>query len=516
MDVSDFLARLDAVDGRNTRWQAACPAHNDSVASLSITQADDQRILVKCHAGCSTEEVVEAMGLAVKDLFPGRRVVETYAYLDERGDVLYEIVRFEPKDFRARRPDPSADGWIWDLEGCRRVPYQLPRLLEDTTSPVFLVEGEKDVERLLREGVLATTVLGGAGKWRPEYESFMAGRDVVVVPDNDEPGRNHAEHVAAALSSVASSVKILDLPNLPEKGDVSDWLDRGGDVQELDRRATQAKVYAPAEGAKRRKFDAFMTASSFTAQFGDERVEWVVEPLVARGAVTLMAAPRGVGKTMVSTGLAFHVAQQGSKVGYIDRENPRPVIVERFTHWGADGLPPTLFIIDGDNVPALWESGEWQYLIERKASKFDLLVVESYGALTAGAGDNDADKHSRAIDLLVRCARQGPGLLVPANTTKRGQHIRYSGIIEDRADLSFEIRNATGTEFTNDEWWMELDTDDVGSWGKRASRRRGKTRYRLAFVPSKFRLGAAPDPFVYEIDVTGLRWALGYGGPSEM
>jgi putative DNA primase/helicase len=95
---------------------------------------------------------------------------------------------------------------------------------------VFLCEGEKDADNLAALGLIATTALGGAGKWRGVYTGYFSGKPVVILPDNDQPGREHAEIVARALYGVASSVRVLALPRLPEKGDVSDWLAAGGDL----------------------------------------------------------------------------------------------------------------------------------------------------------------------------------------------------------------------------------------------------------------------------------------------
>ena len=163
-----------------------------------------------------------------------RRLVATYRYADAAGVLLYEVVRFEPKDFRQRRPD-GRGGWIWNLGDVARVLYRLPELVASVADgrPVFVVEGEKDADNLAALGVVATTCAMGAGKWRPEYNDALRDRHVFIVPDNDEPGRAHAEQVAEALADVAASVKIVELPGLPPKGDVSDWLAAGGTKEAL-------------------------------------------------------------------------------------------------------------------------------------------------------------------------------------------------------------------------------------------------------------------------------------------
>jgi putative DNA primase/helicase len=202
---------------------------------LAVSAGDDGRVLLRCLAGCDTARVVSALGLTMKDLFAPKgngngkaamgKIVATYPYTDAAGTLLYEVVRFEPKDFRQRRPDGSG-GWIWKMEGVPRVLYHLPELVAaDPATPIFIVEGEKDVDNLRAVGCLATCNSGGAGKWNKiEDTSVLHGRNVVVIPDRDEPGRKHATEVAAALRGKATAVRILELQGDGVK-DVSDWIE---------------------------------------------------------------------------------------------------------------------------------------------------------------------------------------------------------------------------------------------------------------------------------------------------
>src|SRR5262249_41355583 len=127
-------------------------------------------------------------------------------------------------------------GWIYSLGDVRRVLFRLPELMAAPLDrPVFIVEGEKDVLNLAKIGILATTNAMGAGKgkWRQEYTESLRGRHVIILPDNDDQGRKHAYEVARHLKGVAASVSILELPDLPHKGDVSDWLAAGGTKERL-------------------------------------------------------------------------------------------------------------------------------------------------------------------------------------------------------------------------------------------------------------------------------------------
>lgn len=172
------------------------------------------------------------------------RIVARYPYLDLDGTPLYEVVRMEDKTFPQRRPDGQG-GWIWDLDDVKRVPYRLPEF-RFSTGRVFIAEGEKDADRLADSGLLATTVPCGAGKWRPEFAEYFANRDVVILPDNDETGREGSEEIAVGLHEIAKSVKVVMLSGLSEKEDVSDYLDRNT-IEDLQGEVDLAQEWSPSE-----------------------------------------------------------------------------------------------------------------------------------------------------------------------------------------------------------------------------------------------------------------------------
>jgi hypothetical protein len=144
--AGELAAKFDARRSGNG-WSAKCPAHEDQFASLSIGASEDGRVLLYCHAGCETSAVLAAAGLTFADLSPNgdrhdSRIVATYEYHDESRAPLFEVVRFEPKRFRQRRPD-GRGGWIWKLGKVRRVLFGLPELHDQKVA--YVVEGEKDV-----------------------------------------------------------------------------------------------------------------------------------------------------------------------------------------------------------------------------------------------------------------------------------------------------------------------------------------------------------------------------------
>jgi putative DNA primase/helicase len=243
MNAREIAEALGDSSREGHNWRCRCPIHNG--VSLTLADGQDGKLLVTCFAGCSSDDVLAALGQ--RNLLRERRrgaaqndIVAAYGYYDEAGKLLFQVCRLCPKSFRQRRPD-GVGGWTWNTNGVRKVPYRLPDVLDarakgnGTPPRVYIVEGEKDADRLFQQwGLLATTNPGGAGKWRKEYNQYFSGFDAVILPDNDEPGRKHARDVAANLLSVAACVRILELPGLPGKGDVSDWLSRNPDAWRSD------------------------------------------------------------------------------------------------------------------------------------------------------------------------------------------------------------------------------------------------------------------------------------------
>lgn len=224
-------------------FKCLCPTHDDGKESLSVTEGKGGVVLLHCHAGCDTRKIVEALGLTFADLNPAkaeakkqpakRTIVATYDYIDAAGKMLYQVVRYVPKDFRQRQPDGKGD-WVWNLKGVDHVLYRLPALLESSPDLwVFIVEGEKDADNLNRLNLIATTNAQGADKWEPHFNQWLTDRRVCILPDNDDPGRKHAHTVAAQLLPVARQVRVLELPGLAAKGDVSDWLSLGHTAEQL-------------------------------------------------------------------------------------------------------------------------------------------------------------------------------------------------------------------------------------------------------------------------------------------
>jgi hypothetical protein len=252
-----FEARLPAHRIAQSREASVkCPFHDDRTASMSINL---DKGAWNCHAGCggggvlafeqklsncdkatAAANIAELTGTKQRSMF-AEEPEAVYPYHDALGRLVFEKLRYPGKRFVQRKPNGKG-GYEYKLGDCKKPLYHLPDVL--TADQIFICEGEKDAEnvRALDWGehrVTATTNFDGAGKWRDEYAVYFAGKRVVILPDNDEPGRKHAEVVARSIHPFAAGIRIANLPDLPEKGDVSDRLPQGPQ-QRRSSRAGQA------------------------------------------------------------------------------------------------------------------------------------------------------------------------------------------------------------------------------------------------------------------------------------
>ena len=233
MKFEDFIQRFEKKRKTQSGFLVTCPAHEDNpkTPSLHVCPARDGGVLLKCFAGCTTENVVTSLKLTMRDLFakepikrfnppataPEKKSAEPevksviekiYSYEDVNGFELFQALRMKPKSFRQRH---KVDGeWRWNMDGVERVLYRLPQITKSQT--VWIFEGEKDVENMAAIGFEGTCNVGGAGKWLDSYSETLAGKDVVICGDNDEPGRKHVELVFESIASHAKTVRIIKLP----------------------------------------------------------------------------------------------------------------------------------------------------------------------------------------------------------------------------------------------------------------------------------------------------------------
>jgi hypothetical protein len=353
--VQDVLARLEGVkQSGEGQYMARCPAHDDRHASLSIGRGDDGRALVDCKAGCSAGEVVKALGMKVADLFAtpssapsarpapkakhtshsakcGRTIYKTaedalaaagrmakgefvaaWAY---PGDT-FRVGRFAlangAKTFRPIHRNGA--GWsIGDPAG------PLPLYLSDTIGDaglVVVVEGEKCADAAASVGLVAVTSAHGGGSAHKSDWQALAGREVVILPDNDDTGRKYAQEVATILNKLTppASVKIVELPGLGDGGDIADWIDADGPMgcQEADtikaavlELAKTAKPWTP-PAAKSIEGEPVITT---LADVTPRPVEWLWPSRIALGKLTLVVGDPGLGKSFITLDLAGRVSK---------------------------------------------------------------------------------------------------------------------------------------------------------------------------------------------------------------
>ena len=258
-------------------WRGKCPVHHGSGDNFAV---DSTTGLAHCHSECGkgwdilglemellgiefplAKDAVYALIGRPKQTYADRDIVATFDYTDEHGTLLYQVVRRYPKKFAQRRPDGHG-GWIWNLESIDRVPFNLSAVL--LAKNVIICEGEKDVLTLKRNGIVATCNSEGAGNWKSELARHFAGKGIVLIPDNDEPGRAHVLKVAASLHGIAATIKILELPSLKAKGDVTDWFAAGGSADQLRTLGKTAQVYTP--------------GFAFVLAVPSEEDKWVYDP----------------------------------------------------------------------------------------------------------------------------------------------------------------------------------------------------------------------------------------------
>jgi len=318
---------------RGSQIDSICPFHDDRHASFSVNVETG---LWKCHAGCgdgNAWQFAERLGIeppTENDQGTKRQVIASYVYKDEHDHPLSRVCRTTPKGFFQERYDGGQ--WVNGLKEVRRVLYRLPEILK--TPVVYIVEGENDVDRLWALGIPATCNSGGAGKWREEYSKALMGKKAVVIPDNDDPGEEHALQVAKSLLPFAEAVKIVYLPGLgPRKEkhgeDISDWLEAGHSKGELAETVTRTPLVDPENSFPHyrketvRKEIKLQTWEDFLSTTPEER-EYTIDGILPDSGLAVLL---GRGKHGKST-LAVHACRAiGTGRGFLDRQTKKKPIV---------------------------------------------------------------------------------------------------------------------------------------------------------------------------------------------
>lgn len=264
-----------------------------------------------------------------------KTIKKSYDYVDASGKLICQSVRFEPKTFAQRRPDGNG-GWIWDLKGVTRVLYRLPRVLK-STQPVWIVEGEKDVDTLTNLGLIATCNIGGAKKWMDAYNDALKGKEIVICPDNDDAGAAHRDKVMQSVSAVAKSIRLITVPQ-PHK-DVSDLHEAEGNERTVEILSGLFDAAVELVGGIELPVYTMEESEAHYSRFvtdprsgGLDLSKWLpslakcIRPL-SPGDFAVFLAGTGVGKTAWLQNLVLNC---DAETLFFEMEVTRPSIFERF------------------------------------------------------------------------------------------------------------------------------------------------------------------------------------------
>ncbi len=489
--IENLLAKLPGAKKAGKGWLARCPAHDDRKASLSIAQGNDGKALLKCHAGCDTSAILSASGLKLSDLFlpkvgptPNRngkatangrtfttakdavaelerkhgKRSELWTYYNANGEPLGVVVRWDKADGKDIRPvSRHADGWRIGAMPEPRPLYGLPDLTN--AKLVIVCEGEKAADAARSLGFTATTSAGGSQAatktdWRP-----MAGKEVWILPDNDSPGRKYADTVAGILAKLtpAPVVSIIELPGLPDAGDIVDWIDGHGDAAEPD--SMRAEIEALAKAAQ--AWTAKTTPEpgpvlTCMADVDPRPVSWLWPSRIPLGRITLLVGRPGEGKSFltidavsrVSTGTPWPDGSEcpkGSVILISAEDDPADTIRPRLDAHYADVRRVHLL----SAVRRADDKGTYERLITladvdaietalARMPDCKLIIVDPIGSFLGGQTDAHRDNEVRGVlaPIAVLAEKFGPAVLVVAHRRKS------AGSIAD--DLALGSRAFTG------------------------------------------------------------------------
>jgi 5S rRNA maturation endonuclease (ribonuclease M5) len=430
-----------------------CPFHDDGTPSLSFNV---EKGVWKCHAGCGGGGLVdfeqklnggtrEEAGARIDEVIGADHLFESqkskpvaiYTYHDAQGRVVFEKLRYEPKRFVQRHPI-SEGRYEYKLDGVEKPLYRLPELL--TANEILVCEGEKDCDNVLAAfperatdniRIAATTNFGGAGKWSEEDSRYFAGKRVVILPDNDEPGRRHAEIVARSVQKFAVGVKVVHLPGLPEKGDVSDWLADGHTTHELIAEIKTTTPWRPKETPH------VMLAEG--AQFGataPPEVEWIVEGVIQKGGNGIVTGEPKAGKSLLMIDLLLAVATGTPWLGFSVSRRVKCALISREDYPGmtqqrlARLFRGTVRRMDFEGW--LWINTRWQtptFLLEdnghvsqlieeMRSENVEFACFDVFRRLH-GQDENDNTAIQKILDQLARIQTEvGCALALVHHTTK--------------------------------------------------------------------------------------------------
>jgi KaiC/GvpD/RAD55 family RecA-like ATPase len=441
--VEDVLIGMRQGKERGDYIIFQCPAHDDQHPSARY----NRKLMVwNCHCGTNGGVLDLAHRVGVHVEKQERVIAQVYPYRDEQGVTLYEKVRFEPKSFAMRQTTGE-----WGIGNTRRVLYNLDKITEfDGTDLIFIVEGEKDAEALTNLGLLATTTYDGADsrvengfhvpgmkKWHKEYsDSIRHINTIAIIPDDDAPGIAHAYSVLAGLKRDGIKAKIIHPKNMPDGGDISDWLAHGGTAQELIDLALSSERdgYVAVE-------DIDTAISMGTIPTGYRDLDAVLRGGLRPGQLIIIAARPSVGKSSLACGWAYNVTRQGRKVLLFSLEMSEQELADKIAAHG-EYERNSIFIDQSMSYTVEQMADRAKYISEQEG--VDLIIID-YLQLMDGTGNrvSDLSHISRRLKQLAR--EMDVPVVALSQLNREVEHredhrprlsdLRESGSIEQDADI---------------------------------------------------------------------------------
>jgi len=405
-------------------------------------------------------------------------LAKTYDYQTLDGEVAYQVCRYEwpdpetekgrGKHFLQRIPDPKKpNGYSYKTKGMEWLPYRLPELAADVDEGrvIFIVEGEKKVDMLRDIGVPATCNHGGAGKFPVELTRHFHGAKVCILPDNDKAGRDHATLVGRRLRKIAEAVLILDLPGLPPKGGVDDWLPAGGTSEQLYRlMRDEARPFVPPPPET--KFGGVAWAD---LDAPGKQLEFVIKGVLAANELSMLVGESQSGKSFLALDLAMSIARGRDFFGHKTRQGGviyqagesatglrrRRIPAYRQHHEVND---PTLpFVLLENQIDLFGNPEQIDALVQECLAwrdtfdvPLDLIVIDTFNRATPGANENDGRDMSIVLENAEKIRREtGAAVMMvhhmnAGGTKARGHTSLYANVdtvimvrkVEDAKDPS--------------------------------------------------------------------------------
>jgi hypothetical protein len=480
MIIQEFIQVLETKTGKTAKklgagYSACCPSHEDSTPSLSISEGADGKVLINCFSGCTPEDVCGSLGIGIPDLFPerihsdnavSRKRIE-YFYQDEQGNTLFSKVRIEPgfngksKSFYWERINENGES-VKNLEGCKKILYRLPELRKAIVDEktIFLVEGEKDADKLMGYDLAATTAPESL-KWNEEFSGILREADVVILYDKDKTGLERRDLLCKSLYGRVKRLRIVDLPGLEYQEshgkDVSDWLEEGHTTEQLLAIVSKTSDYI--QPSQKGKIRAVSMEEFLNIEL--PKREMLLAPFLPMQGLCLLYAKRGVGKTHVALGIAYAVATGGiflkwkapaaRKVLYIDGEMPAGIMQERLKRISVteDLKPPDqnfLRLITPDlqeeALPDL-STREGRSGLEEWIQDRDLIIIDNISTLFRSGIENEAESWQPVQDWALELRRKGKAVLFIHHASKAGQQ-RGTSKREDILDTVIMLKQPQG------------------------------------------------------------------------